>query len=340
MKVTGDSVRSLWDEWPVTCFARDRLQRHLRQILTCHLSRATFLLLFLTACSTVQPAPVGRWQHRASMQVERSWIGMASVGGKIYAIGGMTGPLGQRLNLNEVYDAQANEWTYLAPMPTARSSAGAIAVGTQIYVIGGFPETGVTTAVEVFDTQKNEWHTGLAPLPTKRFDMGIATIGGTIYLMGGYDQGEMNVVEAYDTTTNRWSTLPPMPTVRYALQAVVVDGKIWAMGGRNAQGPTDVIEVYDPATQQWTRGGKLLEPLAGFGAAVGAGQVHIAKYDKHFAYDLKRGEWLRLPPMLTSRHGLQLAYIDGVLYAVGGCMPGEGNLFDVARNEAYITGTK
>ena len=43
--------------------------------------------------------------------------------------------------------------------------------------------------------------------------------------------------------------------------------------------------------------------------------------------------------MLTSRHGLQLAYIDHVLYAVGGCATGEGDLFDVAKNEAYVTST-
>jgi hypothetical protein len=43
------------------------------------------------------------------------------------------------------------------------------------------------------------------------------------------------------------------------------------------------------------------------------------------------------PLMLTSRHGLQLAYIDQYLFAVGGCMPGDGNLFDVAKNEAYVS---
>jgi hypothetical protein len=65
------------------------------------------------------------------------------------------------------------------------------------------------------------------------------------------------------------------------------------------------------------------------------GKVHLAKYDKHYQYDFATRRWSKLPAMPTSRHGLQLAYINGWLYAVGGCAQGEGNLFDVAKNEAY-----
>ncbi|MBI3732637.1 MAG: hypothetical protein HY259_04155 [Chloroflexi bacterium] len=296
----------------------------------------------LTACGsnppppTATPPPVGQWLRKASMQEERSWIGMASVEGKIYAIGGMTGSLGRRLDLTEVYDPQKNTWTYLRPMPTARSSVGVVAVGTRIYAIGGFPETGVTTAVEVFDTERNQWRTGLAPMPTKRFDLTLSAIGNTIYAIGGYDLREMNIVEAYDTVGDRWSSLPPLPTARYALQSLVVNGKIWAMGGRNADGPTDMIEVFDPATRQWSPGGKLPTPLAGFGAALADDGLHIVKYDLHYRYNFQSGLWSKLPAMLTSRHGLQLTYIDGLLFAVGGCMPGDGTLFDVAKNEAFV----
>jgi hypothetical protein len=40
--------------------------------------------------------------------------------------------------------------------------------------------------------------------------------------------------------------------------------------------------------------------------------------------------------MLTQRQGLQLTYIDGVLYGVGGCMQTGTGLVDVDRTEAYI----
>jgi hypothetical protein len=296
------------------------------------------LLAGLTACGAgAPPAAAGRWVHRTSMEAERSWIGMAGVGGKLYAIGGMIGALGERLDSNEVYDPRANDWHYLAPMPTARSSPGTVAVGSQIYVLGGYPATGVTTVVEAYDTVRDVWRTGLAPMPTKRFDLAALALDQLIYTIGGYDTGPMNVVEAYDPARDRWQKLPPMPTARYALQAVAVDGKIWAMGGHTVEGSTDIVEVFDPATQRWSAGERLPGPMAGFGAAMADGKLHIAKFDGHFALDLATGKWSSLPPMLTARQGLQLAYIDQNLYAVGGCMSGDGNLFDVAKNEVYLS---
>ncbi len=329
-------IRSTRDKWQATIRAT-----HPR-LLTFHFSLFTFCLAYgliaLAACATNTPSVlVGHWERRRSMQEERSWIGMASVAGKIYAIGGMVGPQGHRLNSVEAYDPKTNEWMYVAAMPTARSSPAAVAVRDQIYVIGGYTERGTTTAVEVYNTQTDQWRTANALLPTKRFDLASVVIGDVIYTIGGYDDREMNVVEAYDTKSDRWSALPPLPTARYALQAVVVDGKIWAMGGRSENGALDVVEVFDPTTQQWSRADiKLPEPLAGFGATIGSGEAHVAKYDKHYALDLKSKQWTKLPAMLTSRHGLQLAYIGSVLYAVGGCTPSEANLYDVAKNEAYV----
>jgi hypothetical protein len=295
-------------------------------------------LSLLAACAPAASMPTGKWVKRASMEEERSWIGMGVVGGKIYAVGGMVGQQGRRLNSGEVYDPQADHWQPIAPMPTARSSAGLAAVGGKLYVIGGYPQSGTSDVVEVYDPVTNSWRAGLTPMPTKRFDMAIAAVGPLIYTFGGYDAGSMAVVEVYDTTRDVWESLPPLPTQRYAFQAVVVDGRIWAMGGRNDLGATNVVEVYDPAKRQWTRGGSLPEPLAGFGAVVAGTRLHISKYDKHWAMELPSGRWQKLAPMLTSRHGLQLAHIDGVVYAVGGCTPGEGNLFDVARNEAFVWG--
>jgi N-acetylneuraminic acid mutarotase len=268
----------------------------------------------------------------------RSWFGAASVAGKIYAIGGMTGEEGDRRATNEVFDPRTNKWTLLAPMPRARASLAVVAVGNMLYAIGGYFQHSTSNHLEAFDTTTGKWDASLPPMPTPRFDLSANVIGNTIYVLGGFDNEAMNVVEQYDTITRQWRALPPMQTARYALASIVLDGKLYAFGGRNRTGALDTIEVFDPQTQTWSwLNTKIPEPVAGFGIVRADDSVHVLKYDLHFAYHIPTNTWRTdLPAMPTSRHGLKADYIDGVIYAVGGCATGDGNLFDVERNEAYI----
>jgi large repetitive protein len=248
---------------------------------------------------------------------------------------------------NEVFDPRTNKWTWLAPMPNPSASAGTVAIGNLIYVIGGNLESGASGIVQVYNTSKDSWDLSHPPMPTARYDFASAEIGNVIYLFGGYGRDVLDVVEAYDTTTRTWRTLSPMSQPRYAFDAVVIDGKIFLFGGRH-RGALDSVQVFDPGTQTWSvLNTKIPEGIAGFGAVYADEWVHILKYDLHFAYNPQTNVWRTdLPPMPTSRHGLKADYIDGVIYAVGGCSTGDGNLFDVERNEAlplhppaYLTST-
>jgi N-acetylneuraminic acid mutarotase len=295
-------------------------------------------IALLCACGATPTQAAGQWVRRSSMAAARSWIGTATEDGKIYVIGGMVGSMGDRLDANARYDPQTDRWLTLAPLPTARSSPGTVAVDGQIFVIGGNTTQGTSTVVEAYDIAKNTWRTGLAPMPSKRFDLAAVAYGTTIYTFGGYDTGPLNLVEAYDTVHDQWRKISNtvMPIASYALQAVVVGSKIWVMGGRTLDGASDVIEVFDPQTYTWSQGGKLPEPMTGFGATLGGGKLHVAKFDKYYTLDMQSKRWTELKPMLTQRQGLQLTYIDGVLYGVGGCMQTGTGLVDVDRTEAYI----
>ena len=74
------------------------------------------------------------WSAGADMLTARSGACAAVVEGKLYVIGGTSGPL---LDLVEVYDPATNTWTSVAPMPTARAAAAAVVLDGKIYVIGG-----------------------------------------------------------------------------------------------------------------------------------------------------------------------------------------------------------
>ena len=160
----------------------------------------------------------------------------------------------------EGHTCLAGTWTTAAEMPTARTTLGAVAVGGLIYAIGGYTLSGVTGVVEVYNPQTDSWTTK-APMPTPRYGFGIAVGGdGLIYTVGGqYDSNTFTdglsvVVEAYNPTTNAWSTKPSLPNGRYSTAAAASNGAIYVTGGISVN-PTELLGTaveYTPGDVGWT----------------------------------------------------------------------------------------
>jgi len=220
------------------------------------------------------------WSAEAPMPIARGDLAAATGhDGKIYAIGGDNNS-SQGLDTVEAYDPATNSWSTKAPMPAARVFLAA-ATGTdgKIYAIGGVDSLASTNAVgtvEAYDPATNSWSTK-APMPTARAGLEAATgPDGKIYAIGGVDnpgsysgQSTLNgdivgTVEAYDPTTNSWTTKASMPTARYFLAAATgPDGKIYTIGGLDSgsasvgtiagQGVgTSTVEAYDSTTNSWS----------------------------------------------------------------------------------------
>src|SRR5438552_12553654 len=112
------------------------------------------------------PASGSNWRFVASMHMARDEFGLAQAGDRIYAIGGMTGPLGTTLASNEAYDPSSDDWQTLPPLPLARRAVRATAVGHTVYAIGGSTDDNVTVArVDAFDPDTQTW-SEKAPLPS------------------------------------------------------------------------------------------------------------------------------------------------------------------------------
>lgn len=133
----------------------------------------------------------------------RSRLGLAEVGGKLYAIGGELTPV------VEEYNPATDSWTTRTAMPTTRFNFAVVALGSKIYVIGGFDaaRTPLNT-VEVYDPATDQWATK-TPMPTPRALAAAAVLNGKIYVIGGNtawppNQGTFpngwptGVVEVYD----------------------------------------------------------------------------------------------------------------------------------------------
>src|SRR5208337_584752 len=96
-------------------------------------------------------------------------------------------------------------------------------------------------------SQPGTW-AAVAPLPTARVYLGAATGNdGTIYAVGGDIGGAgdfaTNEVDAYNPTTNTWTTVAPLPTAREALAVVSDNGLIYAIGGSSGGAGVSESEV-------------------------------------------------------------------------------------------------
>jgi N-acetylneuraminic acid mutarotase len=148
---------------------------------------------------------------------------------------------------------------------------------------------------------------------------------GKLYLAGGHSA----VQEAYDPTTNSWSTVAPLPAALDHIQAVELDGRIYYIGGLvHWPGPAvGTVYVYDPNANNFTAGTPMpagRERGAGGVAVFGnkiyyAGGLHDGVAVSWFdVYDTVTKTWATLPDMPEARDHFHAAVVNGRFYAIGG----------------------
>src|SRR5438094_460693 len=94
-------------------------------------------LALLAVLFFLQSPGSGKWSEKARLPEPRGELGVATVNGKIYVLGGSA--LGvDAQTLNEEYDPATDKWRQRAPIPQGVSHAGAVGMNGKIYVVGGF----------------------------------------------------------------------------------------------------------------------------------------------------------------------------------------------------------
>jgi len=194
------------------------------------------------------------WTTKSPMPTPRSDFGIAVVNGIIYTIGGggasCAVPTFGACTTVEAYDPATDTWTTKAAMPTPRYILGAAEVNGVIYAVGGRNDASFWMAtVEAYDPASDTWSTKAA-MPTPRFGLGLAAINGIVYAMGGETSAgnftEVTaVLEAYDPTTNTWTTKPAMLGPRAYMGTAVLQGLVYAVGGFGGAN-MDLLEAYHP----------------------------------------------------------------------------------------------
>jgi N-acetylneuraminic acid mutarotase len=167
--------------------------------------------LFIPASNPVSASELveNSWNTKTSMSQARTNLGVVTVDGKIYAIGGATDKYSY-VGMNEMYDSKTDTWVTMISMPTPRGSLGIVVYEDKIYCIGGFTNYAIG-------------------------DMGLITYTAC------------SITEVYDTVTDSWSTKASMP-VNGSSQAHVINGKIYVLSneGPNKYGELYTCMTQSP----------------------------------------------------------------------------------------------
>jgi N-acetylneuraminic acid mutarotase len=180
----------------------------------------------------------------------------ASVGGKIYLLGGQTTGDQEGISaVNTVYelDPARGTWVEKARMPTARSGGVAVAHDGKIYVAGGRVPRGSDFAV--YDAAADRWEV-LPNLPSQRNHITGAAINGRIHIVGGRLGNGLSPLksdahEVFDPQTRTWTTAAPMLRGRSGMNGVMARGCFHVWGGEAPTGMTPDHDYYDPRVNKW-----------------------------------------------------------------------------------------
>ena len=146
-----------------------------------------------------------------------------------------------------------------------------------VYVFGGkFKQE--LASVSKFEASKKVW-TKIPSMSSKRMSFSCAVYRDKIFLCGGVDGSNvLNMLEEYDTQTNKFKFLNPMNHSRKDCASAILGDYLYVVGGTNSGGFVREVEKYS----------------------------------------IKTNKWKTISPLSTDRTGLELVALKDKLYAIGG----------------------
>jgi N-acetylneuraminic acid mutarotase len=145
------------------------------------------------------------------------------------------------------------------------------------------------------------------------------------------DLTPLNVVEAYDTSTNTWSTPAPYPTTLHHAAAATVDGRLFVIGGyvSSFSSWTTAVYEYDSVGNDWEARAPLPQARAAHAAVAVNGIIYVAggtamgatnsPLTTVYAYNPSTNTWSGpLAPMPAGHEHLTASAVAGKIYVIGG----------------------
>jgi len=196
-----------------------------------------------------------KWTKLADVPKPATNFALATVNGKIYAIGG---DIFQ--DANREYNPETNSWKLLKPMPTARQHINCGVYKNKIYIAGGLTSwKNITQKHEVYDVLSNSW-TEKTAIPSLRNNATVVTVDSLIFVFGGAGTkeniwGDIWTVEKYNVNSDIWVQKNDLPQLLFGPGVTVVNNEIIVLGGQTLiDGKEDAskkVFIYKAKSDQW-----------------------------------------------------------------------------------------
>ncbi|XP_029455481.1 kelch-like protein 8 isoform X1 [Rhinatrema bivittatum] len=211
------------------------------------------------------------WFFGPEMNSRRRHVGVISVGGAVYAVGGHDG--NEHLGSMEVFDPLYNKWIIKASMNKKRRGIALASLGGPIYAIGGLDDHTCFNDVERYDIESDRWSI-VAPMNTPRGGVGSVALMNHVYAVGGNDGvASLSSVERYDPHLDKWIEIKEMGQRRAGNGVSELHGCLYVVGGFDDNSPLSSVERFDPRANKWEYVAELTTPRGGVGIATLMGKI-------------------------------------------------------------------
>lgn len=215
-------------------------------------------------------------------------------------------------NNNEEDSIYQITWISRADLPLPHRNGKAVACGNKIYFMGGYcPHTEEAREASNYEynPQKNIW-TARANIPIGRPNFAITSFKDRIFVIGG--DSILPNHDLYLTHQDKWKSLAPLSIPRQHIDCARIGNEIYIVGG--------LVKDMNPPEDS-----KQKIPL------MATNSIEI--------YNIEENKWTNGNPSPEARHGVQVAAVNGKLYAIGGAYDRKKEYMLSSAFERYDSGS-
>jgi DNA-binding CsgD family transcriptional regulator len=220
-------------------------------------------------------------------------------------------------------------WGALAQMPTPRARLAVVAYHDHIYAIGGESLSGISSFVEIYMPDEDDWRRG-ADMPTAVANVGAAELASRLYVPGGTtaDGQISDLLQVYDPSAGEegvWTSAAPLPKGLSAYAIAAHEDALYLFGGWDGRSYITATYKYDLQRDAWSSLAPMSTPRAFSGAGRIGNRIYVVggydgekELDVCEVYEPALDRWSKCPSLNAPRGGIGVAVIADTLYAIGG----------------------